>query len=163
MLNKSITFRTAPGKEDEKNIRDIVTSSGFFNEEEINIAVELVTENLQKGAEASGYHFIFADINDNTVGYACFGPIPATKLSYDLYWIAVHENNRGMGIGKKLLAESEQAIKKLGGNRIYIETSSRDQYDPTRAFYLSSKYITAAILEDFYAPGDSKYIFLKVI
>ncbi|HEM48904.1 MAG TPA: GNAT family N-acetyltransferase [Caldithrix sp.] len=163
MSTNSIYFRTATHQEDEKNIRDIVTSTGFFNQEEIDIAVELLTENLQKGGEVSGYHFIFAEINEQTVGYACFGPIPATKFSYDLYWIAVHENSRGMGIGKKLLIESEKAIKNLGGQRIYIETSSRAQYNPTRAFYISSHYETAAILKDFYAPGDSKYIFLKIV
>ena len=163
MSEQSIHFRIKTLKEDENNIRDIVTSTGFFNQEEIDIAVELVTENLQKGEEVSGYHFIFAEIDGKTVGYSCFGPIPATKLSYDLYWIAVHENNRGMGIGKKLLVESEKAIKKMGGQRVYIETSSRAQYDPTRAFYTGCNYETAAILEDFYAPGDSKYIFLKVL
>jgi ribosomal protein S18 acetylase RimI-like enzyme len=158
-----INYRTTTCKEDEKNIREIVTSTGFFNKEEIDIAVELVTENLQRGDEASGYYFIFAEIDGKTVGYSCFGPIPATKFSYDLYWIAVHEKNRGIGIGKKLMAESEKTIKDMGGQRIYIETSSREQYDPTRAFYLSCNYQTAAILEDFYAPGDSKYIFLKIV
>ncbi|MFH2049132.1 MAG: GNAT family N-acetyltransferase [bacterium] len=104
----------------------------FFSQDEIDIAVELVTERLEKGIE-SGYHFIFAEIDGKTIGYSCFGPIPATQESYDLYWIAVHNDYRGAGIGKQLLTISEEAIHRLGGGRVYIETSGRDQYVYLRA------------------------------
>ncbi|MBN2425738.1 MAG: GNAT family N-acetyltransferase [Calditrichaceae bacterium] len=157
-----VVFRDTVCKQDEENVRNIVASTGFFSQEEIDIAVELVTERLEKGL-ASGYHFIFAEVENRTVGYTCFGPIPATKLSYDLYWIAVHANMRGSGIGKKLMTESEKAIAGLGGNRVYIETSGRDQYIPTRQFYLTCDYTEAAVLDDFYAPGDAKYLYLKVL
>ncbi len=147
---------------DAQNVRDIVNSTGFFSQDEINIAVELVIERLQKGLE-SGYYFRFAEIDGQTIGYSCFGPIPATRYSYDLYWIAVHDNWRGKGIGRQILEASEQAIKNLGGQRIYIETSGREQYQPTRAFYLSCNYTEEAHLEDFYAPGDAKYFYVKTL
>ncbi|MBN1153310.1 GNAT family N-acetyltransferase [candidate division KSB1 bacterium] len=157
-----MNFRSDVYESDEKLVRDIVTSTGFFNEEEINIAVELVSERLQKG-ESSGYLFLFAEVAGVTVGYSCYGHIAGTEHSYDLYWIAVHKDYRGKGIGHQLLTASEDDILKRGGHRIYIETSSRAQYDPTRAFYLSANYQIATILDDFYAPGDSKYIFLKIV
>ena len=128
----------------------------------MDIAVELAEERLSKGLE-SGYHFLFLEIDDKTVGYSCFGPIPATKFSYDLYWIAVHKENQNLGLGKILLNESEIAISKLGGNRIYVETSGREQYISTRKFYIACDYKEEAVLEDFYAPGDAKYLYLKVI
>ncbi|MBK7980138.1 MAG: GNAT family N-acetyltransferase [Ignavibacteriae bacterium] len=148
--------------EDPENIKKIVSSTGFFNDEEVDIAVELAEERLSKGLE-SGYHFLFLEIDDKTVGYSCFGPIPATKFSYDLYWIAVHKENQNLGLGKILLNESEIAISKLGGNRIYVETSGREQYISTRKFYIACDYKEEAVLEDFYAPGDAKYLYLKVI
>lgn len=148
--------------EDPENIKKIVSSTGFFNDEEVDIAVELAEERLSKGLE-SGYHFLFLEIDDKTVGYSCFGPIPATKFSYDLYWIAVHKDNQNLGLGKILLNESEIAISKLGGNRIYVETSGREQYISTRKFYIACDYKEEAVLEDFYAPGDAKYLYLKVI
>ena len=46
---------------------------------------------------------------------------------------------------------------------MYLETSTRPQYVPTRAFYLRSGYEIAAELPEFYAPGDGKAIFLKVL
>jgi ribosomal protein S18 acetylase RimI-like enzyme len=162
MNDATILFRTNVTNADEQNVRSIVESTGFFCEEEVDIAVELVTERLQK-AEASGYYFIFAESEGRTIGYTCFGPIPATRFSFDLYWIAVHNDFRGRGLGKVLLEESEGRIAELGGQNIYIETSSREQYHPTREFYRNCNYETATVLKDFYAPGDSKYIFVKVL
>ena len=160
-INK-IKFRSGVSLNDLQQVKEIVSSSGYFNNEEIDIALELVEERLSKG-EASGYHFIFADAEQTTVAYSCFGPIPATKYSYDLYWIAVHESMRGQGIGKILLKESERRIKDMGGQRIYIETSGQEKYISTRKFYIRNGYQEAAVLSDFYAPGDAKYIYVKEI
>jgi len=153
-------YRSEVRSSDPEFVREIVASSGFFSEAETEIAVELVEERLAKGVE-SGYYFLFAERDQKTIGYSCFGPIPATQSSYDLYWIAVHEDCRGGGIGRKLLAASEEAIREMGGRRVYAETSGRDQYRPTRAFYLACGYKEEAILEDFYAPGDAKHFFVK--
>lgn len=155
-------FRSEILKADLKNVREIVSSTDFFSTEEVEIAVELVDERLIKG-ESSGYHFLFAEIEGKTIAYSCFGPIPATKLSYDLYWIAVHKDYQNLGLGKIILAESESLIDQLCGKRIYVETSGKEQYIATRKFYLSCNYKEEAVLEDFYAPGDAKYLYLKVL
>ena len=44
---------------------------------------------------------------------------------------------------------------------LYVETSSRPQYEPTRAFYGRLGYHVAAELPDFYGPGDGQVIFAK--
>jgi ribosomal protein S18 acetylase RimI-like enzyme len=160
MEKNKLVFRTNITEADQELVHEILESTGFFHAEEVDIAVELVAERLAKGDD-SGYHFIFAEINQQTVGYSCFGAIPATQHSYDLYWIGVHNDFRGRGIGKQLLAASETAILQLGGRRIYIETSGTAKYHPTRTFYLNCNYREAAVLEDFYAPGDAKYIYVK--
>ena len=141
-------------------VREIIESSGFFYPDEVGIAVELVEERLAKGLD-SGYHFLFAEKANRVVGYACYGPIAGTQCSYDLYWIAVHHDCRGGGIGKSLLTACEREIARMGGRRVYIETSSRPQYEPTRAFYLNCSYEEEAVLKDFYHPGDSKVIYVK--
>jgi len=51
----------------------------------------------------------------------------------------------------------------LGARRVYADTSARPQYAPTRAFYEASGYAPTAFLEDFYAPGDGKVIYVKVL
>ncbi|MGH9338960.1 MAG: GNAT family N-acetyltransferase [Acidobacteriota bacterium] len=145
---------------DLENVRAIVESSGFFSSEEVNVAVELVEQRLA-AAEASGYHFIFAEQHENVVAYSCFGPIPATQARFDLYWIAVHNNLRGQGLGRELLARTEAAILQMGGRRVYIETSSREQYQSTIRFYGAMGYQQQALLRDFYRCGDSKIVLMK--
>jgi D-alanine-D-alanine ligase len=156
------TFRTHVTPEDPENVRRICLSSGFFYPDEIDTAVSLVEERLRHG-EASGYFFVFAESGGETVGYTCFGHIACTGASYDLYWIAVHEEYRGKRLGKLLLAESERDIAARGGRRVYIETSDRPQYEPTRGFYLRCGYEQEAVLKDFYHPNDSKVIYVKAL
>ena len=157
-----IVWREEPRSSDQDIVRDIITSSGFFSKEEIDVAVELVQERLNKGV-SSGYHFIFAEVNEEVIGYSCFGPIPCTTESYDIYWIAVQERLRGSGLGREILERAEARIRGLGGKRIYVETSSRDQYKPTRSFYMRCGYREEATLRDFYSPGDDKVIFIKLL
>jgi D-alanine-D-alanine ligase len=158
----SISYREEPVAKDAQCVREIIASSGFFSKGEIDVAVELVEERLNKG-KASGYYFLFAELDGRVVGYTCFGPIACTEKSFDLYWIAIHNDLRGRGLGKELLARSEATIAQMGGSRIYLETSSKPLYEPTRAFYLQTGYHIETSLEDFYAPGDGKVIFLKKV
>ena len=161
-LERPIVFREEVKPEDCDNVRRIVVSSGFFSSEEVRVAVELVEDRLARGV-ASGYHFLFAEYDGAPVGYTCFGPIACTRGSYDLYWIAVHNDLRGLGIGRELLSESLRIIVRLGGARVYIETSSRPQYGPTRSFYERNGFKEEAVLKDFYDRGDDKVIYTKAV
>lgn len=162
MNSNTITYREYVTPDDCEYVRQIVESTGFFSAAEVDIAVELVQERLAKGM-SSGYEFLFADKEDTVAGYTCFGPIAGTEVSYDLYWIAVHQNFRGNGLGKSLLQKTEECIAAQGGRRVYIETASRTQYEPTRKFYLRCGYRQESVLDDFYAPGDGKVIYVKKI
>lgn len=156
------TYRQEVRPEDRDVVHRQVRSTGFFSEEEHLIAVELVDERLAKG-EASGYFFLFAEEGDQLLGYTCFGPIAGTLHSYDLYWIVVDPKAQGRGLGKQLMAESERLMAERGARRVYADTSSRPQYEATRAFYLACGYVQEALLADFYAPGDGKAIFVKIL
>lgn len=159
---RKYTYRQEVRPEDRESVGRCVRSTGFFSEEEHLIAVELVDERLAKG-EASGYFFLFAEEGDRLLGYTCFGPIAGTLHSYDLYWIVVDPKTQGQGIGKQLMAESERLMAAHGACRVYADTSSRAQYDSTRAFYRACGYRQDAFLADFYAPGDGKVIFVKAL
>ncbi len=97
------------------------------------------------------------------LGYACFGPIPLTLASWDLYWIAVDPAQQGRGLGRQLLRRAEQSSLAMGARTLWVETSGREEYLPTRGFYRSRGYSVAAHLRDFYAKGDDKVIFEKVL
>lgn len=153
-------FRETPQQEDVAAVGQMITSCDMFYPMEIEIALELIVERLQRGEE-SGYHFVFAEDLQDVLGYCCYGPIPMTDARYDLYWIAVHQSLHGRGIGKALMAYTESAIWNRKGKRIYVETSSRSPYDNTRAFYIRMGYVVDAVLKDYYQDGDDKIVFSK--
>lgn len=154
-------FRSEVRRADLSAVAEIVSSTGFFTPAEIAVAVELVEEFLAKG-ETSGYRFLFAENEAGRVlGYACYGRVPATLGTYDLYWIAVHRDAQRAGLGRALLARAEALIAAAGGVDVYIETSSRALYRPTQTFYGNAGYRLAAEFSDFYAPGDGKLVFVK--
>jgi ribosomal protein S18 acetylase RimI-like enzyme len=159
---QTISYRQEIQPSDLGAILNIVQGSGFFSNAEIELACELATDRLEHGLQSS-YQFLFAENGDRVVGYTCYGLIPATAGSYDLYWIAVAETMRGRGLGKILLQKTEALIRNTGGRQIYADTSSRSQYLPTQRFYERCGYITEALLKDFYSPGDSKIIYSKVL
>jgi ribosomal protein S18 acetylase RimI-like enzyme len=158
----TLRTRTRPRPSDLRALRRLVESTGVFYREEIKIAIELLEERLRRGAK-SGYEFIFAERAGDLVGYCAWGAVPLTKGSYDLYWIAVAPEAQGLGVGRLLMELAERAVAKLGGGRLYIETSSRAAYVRTRRFYRSAGYTKAARLQDFYGRGDHKVVFCKVI
>ncbi|MGV8057745.1 MAG: GNAT family N-acetyltransferase [Smithellaceae bacterium] len=157
-----ITYRQQIKPSDLGAIARIVKSSGFFSVAELDLALELAEDKISNG-NASSYQFLFGENEDLVWGYTCFGLIPATAGSYDLYWIAVDNHLRANGLGKQLLKQSENMIRTAGGKHIYVETSSRPQYQSTQHFYENCGYIREAFLKDFYADGDSKVIYSKII
>lgn len=156
------TFRDEMRPGDAASVREILVSTGLFHAGEVDVAVELVEERLSRGPK-SGYIFLFAEEGENMAGYVCFGPIALTENRFDIYWIAVRGDMRGRGLGTALLSEAEEVIRRMGGARVFVETSSRDSYRRTRGFYLKMGYSAASVVRDFYAEGDDKIIYLKCL
>jgi ribosomal protein S18 acetylase RimI-like enzyme len=162
VMDLNVTFRKDVRPDDRTTVRKIVEATGYFSGDETDVAVELVEEHLTKG-EASGYYFLFAEAEGAVIGYAVYGPCPATLHSYDIYWMAIYPDFQGRGLGRKLLAMCESLIQEKGGRQIYMDTSGRAQYEPTRRLYVARGYLQAAYLPDYYAPGDAKITYVKVI
>ena len=162
MTDKPVAFRYEVRPDDRESVRRLVDSTGVFSPVEIDVAVELVDDRLKRGSQ-SDYYFVFAEQDGRPVGYTCYGPIALTAGSFDLYWIAVDRAMHGRKIGRVLLEHTEELVLAAGGRQIYIETSNRHHYAPTRGFYLRCGYDQEALLKDFYAPGDDKVIYVKTL
>lgn len=159
--NKNL-FRHTPHHQDIANVEALLQTTDFFHPYEINVGAELVKERLAKG-QNSGYEFVFFDGEEGLAGYSCYGVIPCTLSSYDIYWIAVHPDLQRKGLGRSIYCETEFLIQKAQGTRIYIETSQSEKYLPTRKFYKSVGFKNIALLKDFFAPGDGKVIYCKIL
>lgn len=151
---------------DIPQIRELLLANRpVFSDEECGTAVEMIEEQLAAGPDDEDpYQFLVAVANGRVVAYACFGTIPLTKGTYDLYWIAVHPDQHGSGVGKTLLLGCEAEIARQEGRIVVVETSSRKDYDKTRRFYEKTmRYETAAWIKDFYKPGDDKVVYVKYL
>ena len=153
---KNIIFRDTVKVEDIITVQELVQSSGFFYDFEIPIAVELVEEALNGNKD---YKFIFADVDGDTVAYACYGESSGSIGGYDLYWIV--SGVRNLGIGTILINQTHEKVQNEGGRFIIAETSSTEKYESTRNFYIKNGYIKEATIKDFYTIGDDKVFYIK--
>lgn len=139
-------------------LEELTRATGFFREEEVATAVELLDESL---AGDTDYRFVGAFEQDELTGYACWGPTPGTEGTCDLYWIVVDRRRQGAGIGTQLLSEVEGRLLDEGCRLVVVETSSRADYAPTRGFYENRGYTRAATIPGYYAPGDDLVVYTK--
>lgn len=147
-------------------LAELLRGTRAFNAEEVEVALALF--DVAHGGDAAGspgaegapldYEFAGAFDGELLVGYACFGPTPATDGTYDLYWLAVEAAAQGRGVGRALVREVERTLGARGGRLLVVETSSRPDYSGTRQFYARSGYVEAARVRDFYAPSDDRIL-----
>lgn len=157
-----MNIRTDLRPEDRTLLEGLLRATGFFNPRELRVALEVIDESLASGKK-SEYRFLILEDEGKVIGYACWGPITVTLTSADLYWMAVHPASQGKGLGRTLLETAEMWMAREGHTRVYLETSTRQQYASTRTFYLRCGYEIVAELPDFYEPGDGKAVFVKML
>jgi GNAT superfamily N-acetyltransferase len=158
--NQKLALRHSITERDRERLVSLTRDTGFFYDHETKIAQELMETAISKG-DASGYYFLIAELDNTPVGYCCFGDVPLTVGSFDIYWLVTDKHHQRKGIGGLLLKEAERSIRQRNGVRVYIETSGRPLYEPTSRFYVRHGYREEARLRDFYNVGDDKIIFSK--
>ncbi len=113
--------------------------------------------------EKSGYYWMKVTDENKIVAFANYGKNAFSTHSWELYWIAVHQDSRNKKLGSALLKAIEDNVRKAGGKILWIETSGRPLYASTEGFYKRNGYELQASLKDFYGPGDPKQIYAKVL
>jgi GNAT superfamily N-acetyltransferase len=150
-------------KEERKHVEAILRSTDFFYDFEIETALEIADETIAKGMESSGYYWLKIIDDDGLVAFANYGKNAFSTHSWELYWIAVHNNSRHKKLGSALLKAVEDDVRKHGGKILWIETSGRPKYAATEAYYKRNGYELAASLKEFYGPGDPKQVYVKTL
>ncbi|HEX6669781.1 MAG TPA: GNAT family N-acetyltransferase [Gemmatimonadales bacterium] len=144
---------------DRRRIEEITRAVRVFRDDELPVALEVFDGAV---AGSPDYTALGAVLDGRLVGWICWGPTPCTLGTYDLYWMAVDPAAQGAGIGSVLLRAMEGRL--AGSARlIVVETAGRPDYRPTRSFYEARGYRRAAVIPDFYAPGDDQVVYLKTL
>ncbi|HLM73705.1 MAG TPA: GNAT family N-acetyltransferase [Polyangiaceae bacterium] len=158
--------RLAP--EDRPRIVALLGSTSAFTPDEQSVALELVDASLNR-PDVDEYRFILSfwttpgEATERLAGYLCYGRTPMTTSTYDLYWIATSPDFARSGIASGLVATMEAEIAREGGGLVRVETGSREGHGAAVHFYDAIGFTRAAVIDDFYAPGDDLLIFTKRI
>ncbi len=155
---ESIVLR-APAPADRDRVGAMVRATGVFRDSEVDMALEVFDDATAN--PGTDYFGLGAYNGDRLVGFTLYGRTPGTEATWDLYWIVVDPEGHRGGIGRQLMDATEAMIREHGGTLIVVETSSRDDYEPTRAFYEAQLYDRAALVADYYAAGDDLIVFTK--
>jgi ribosomal protein S18 acetylase RimI-like enzyme len=149
-----------PSPSDRTRVGEIVRATRVFRAQEEAIALEVFDSAVAK--PGVDYHALGAyDDLGLLQGFTCYGNTPGTEATWDLYWIAVDPAGHRRGVGRALMDAAERAIALANGRLVVVETSSRPDYGPTRAFYEALAYRAAARIPDFYAAGDDLIVYTK--
>ncbi|WP_306642093.1 GNAT family N-acetyltransferase [Sanyastnella coralliicola] len=140
---------------DLPSIKHILDSSQLFPSEMLH---EMISGYLY--ADAEEFWFCFEE-EGQPIGFGFCAPEKLTEGTYNLYAIAFTEETQGGGRGKQMMDYIEQLLQSKNGRVLIVETSSLDEYQKTRAFYVKCGYVKEAVIREFYAPGEDKVVFYK--
>jgi ribosomal protein S18 acetylase RimI-like enzyme len=152
---------------DVPRIVELTRSTGVFRDEEVVVAEEVALDAVRGGQSAVApalgdrpYYAIGAECEGRLVGWICWGHTPCTVGTWDLYWLAVDPVVQSQGIGSALVRAMERSL--AGRARLVaVNTSGRPDYAPTCRFYENHGYHRAAVVPNYYAPGDDQVIYVK--
>lgn len=157
-----LEFRSALRADDPAAIGEIARSTGFFEgvEGEVECAVDDARASLEDGVEKSGSEYLLAELDGRVVAFASFGPAPVCEDAWFVYWIAVSQSLRGKGCGRVLMNRIlSELFDRRGARKVFLQTSGRPQYEPTRMFYLGLGFAAEAVLKDYYKAGEDCVFF----
>ena len=107
--------------------------------------------------------WLVALLSGEPVGF-CFAE---TEALADRVWnmraLAVTPNLQGRGVGTALVAGLELLLQKDGQRMVLVDTSGTEGFALTRKFYEANGYDVEARIRDYWAQGDDKVIYCKVL
>ena len=129
-----------------------------FASYELDALTKMLVDSL-----GGGHALWLTDDDDQSgpVGVAYCEPERMTDQTWNLQLIAMHPDHQRQGRGGKLLHHIEAMLKTRGGRLLLVETLA--SLDQARAFYLKNGFEEEACIRDFYAAGDDKIVFRKIL
>ena len=145
---------------DSTEILAIAEAIGFQSEE-LQLLGNLLEDYWQ--AEGVGDRLWLVDETETVVGVTYCELERMADRVWTVQLIAIHPDCQGRGHGTALLSRVEQTMAERGGRMVVVETSASPEFAPARSFYGKCGYEREGCIRDFYATGDDKVIFRKLL
>ena len=154
MTSPAITPTTA---EDIQTIQSIVDQTGLF-------PADLVPDLLDPFlTEQTTEFWRTARIAQKIVGFAYIVPEMLAEGTWNLTAIAIAPSHQRSGAGSVLLNAVEDHLRTLHQRILLVDTSSTEDFEMARGFYIRNGYDEEARIRDFWAEGDDKVVFRKAL
>jgi ribosomal protein S18 acetylase RimI-like enzyme len=150
-------------RQDAAAIHDVAAHAGVFSQQEIKSVDEMLDAFFNPTPDDDHTFLVYRDEMRTVLGLACYGPTPFTDGVWELYWICVDRTHQRNHVGQALIQHVCEKLSALNARTLYLETSDSDAYRPARAFYEREGFECVAHLNDFYARGEGKIIYRKIL
>ncbi len=147
--------------EEAAALNEIARASGLFAPHELEELASVIAAHFE-GELGEDHHWI-VHANPSPSALAYFAPEAFAEGVWNLYLLAVHPDHHGVGHGEALVRHVEAHLSRAGARILLIETSGLPRYERTRAFYHRCGYEEEARIRDYYASGDDKVVYRKVL
>jgi ribosomal protein S18 acetylase RimI-like enzyme len=148
--------------DDSAAIIALAVAAGLFPANETQALNQVLADYF--GGKLDESHAWIADEEEGKLrGVAYYAPDLMADRTWYVYMIAVQPNCQGQGRGTALMQYVENALQASGQRVLLVETSGLPNYDRARAFYAKCGYENEARIRDFYAAGDDKVVFRKML
>lgn len=98
---------------------------------------------------------------ENGAGLAYAAPERLTDGTWNLLLLAVGPARQTQGLGRRLVAAVEAALRDKGARLLLVETSGVPGLAGQRRFYTRLGFRREARIRDYYQTGDDKVVFAK--
>ncbi|MEA5464539.1 GNAT family N-acetyltransferase [Leptothoe sp. PORK10 BA2] len=147
--------------EDTVALIALAEATGLFPPDGLELLRQMLTETFESSKDNDS--FWLTDNDDGPVGVAYCEPERMADGTWNLQMILIHPDRQEQGRGTRLLQFVEQEVTARSGRMLIIDTSGVPEFERTRAFYAKCGYEAEARIRDFYAVGDDKVVFRKVL
>jgi ribosomal protein S18 acetylase RimI-like enzyme len=144
---------------DTEALMSIVASSGQFDADGIS-HVKVALEHYLSGESEDIW--LTAD-DSEPVAVAYCAPEALTDGTYNLLMLWTRRDREGKGHGRALVEKLESELTDRGARLLIVETSGLDTFKAARAFYSKCGFRQEARIKDFFAAGDDKLVYTKVL
>ncbi|WP_298839668.1 GNAT family N-acetyltransferase [uncultured Roseobacter sp.] len=125
---------------------------------------EMLQDLMEPFLSGTDEDFWLTVTTDGTAAGLCWcRPEPLTDGTWNMLALGVLPARHGQGLGAALAASAETRLRETGQRMLIVDTSGSSDFEGARTFYRACNYKQVAVIPDYWAAGDDKVTFCKML